>query len=266
MGKFRFLILSLFVGGGTLRGTKKKYRSIVPIWESFNCDQPIKLDMYADILRASETAKRLFRHNEVVVCITQELKHSNLNLALILFFLAALLSSIVMILAAGELTYLSAYMQDNLQVSVEDPVIDYSVLVPIILFQILFAVPFTLIFSLIYEGSLYHALKLTGGKGTFTQHYYIASVVALPTAASSLMYLFVPLPCIALLAFLTWIGLSIYLLFFVGIRAYQLVHDISYLHAFLITLIIFVPSRLLVMFVTANAAVFFGIPNVIPYT
>jgi len=30
------LILSLFVGGGTLRGTKKKYRSIVPIWESFD--------------------------------------------------------------------------------------------------------------------------------------------------------------------------------------------------------------------------------------
>ena len=222
--------------------------------------------MHREAGRILKCAKSLFHYNKAQHTLKQELPNANIRLALTVFLAAALISAILAVAIAAASMYMTAFEYGTLSEAsnIDEPEIQWKDLVPVALFQFLFLVPFSLVFGLAYEGIAYHAIRITGGKGTFTQQYYLSSLVALSLTLSLVLGFLTPVPCLQILAVLALMVLALYFTFFVNAKAYQVVHDISYPHAFAIVLLLIIPGLLVILFAISVASAFFGLPAFVP--
>lgn len=207
------------------------------------------------------SAKRLFYPLGVEKALKQELPRTDLRLGIYVFLAAALVSAILTTAVASWSIYMAAFEYKVLaEVSdIGKTEIWWGDLAPVALFQFLFMVPFSLVFSLVYEGIIYKIMRLTGGKGGFTKQYYLSSLVAFSLAMSLALGFLLPVPCFWLLAVLGILLLTLYFTFYVNVKAYQLVHGVSYLHALVIVLLLVIPKLLAIMFVANKIAILFGL-------
>jgi hypothetical protein len=223
--------------------------------------------MYREATRIWECAKALFKYDKIEETLKGEIANADLRRGIYVFVGAALLSAIIAIGISAEAMYLVAFEYNTLadMAGGGEAIVQWENLIPFGLFELLFLVPFGIVFSLVYEGVSYQLLRLSGGRGTFAQQYYLSAVVALAIAISSAIGLVAPLPCLQLVGLVALVGLTLYFLFYVSVKAYEVVHDVSFLHAFVIVVLLVVP-RFLVMAVIANTvAGLFGLPELMPY-
>ncbi|MBU0532216.1 hypothetical protein KKB44_01855 [Candidatus Micrarchaeota archaeon] len=219
--------------------------------------------MYKDAQRLWERIISLFDYSKVETVLKEELPKAEMKTALSLILIAAVFGSLISVLTLLEtmqLVNFSYDMASDLTVT-QQPQITISELVPFILFQFLFNAPFFVVFGLVYEAISYGIIKTTGGRGTFTQQYHLSAIVMSALMLTSTLSFLLPLPCLQIFAFLGLLLLTLYFIFFVSVKAYGIVHDISFLHALTIVVILTVPRFVLLVTLTNEAAMLFGLPQ-----
>jgi hypothetical protein len=185
------------------------------------------------------SAKDLFYHDKIASTLDGALKHADARHTAYIFALAAFVTFIISVIATFESIEMTKYTADILaEVGGTAVPMDFSGLGAMIVFQYMTYVPVTLIFIALHELLVYWMAKSTGGKGTFGQQFYLSSLVSLAMAFLSALYLFMPLPCLGILALLGIIVGSAYLVLYVNCKAYARVHGISYVHALAISIVL----------------------------
>jgi hypothetical protein len=184
-------------------------------------------------MRILDNSKNLFNYSKVEKSLKGELENADFRLALYVFLAAGLISAVLAVAGAATALYMGAYTYDTLSeiTDIGQIEIQWEVLLPIALYQVLL-VPLGIVLSLGYEGAAYKIFRLTGGRGTFEKQFYISSLVMLSIAFASALNILISVPFFQILAVLVLLGLAIYFVFYVSVKAYEIVHDISGLHAF----------------------------------
>ncbi len=192
---------------------------------------------------------------------------ADLRLAISVIIISGILTAFLALVTTYESMQLANFAADALtQVTgIGQESLTWSNLLPIALFQFLLYVPINLVVTLAYEGLAFGILKVTGGKGTFPQHLYMASVVGLSMAFASVLSLFAPLPCLQIVAGIALIIVTLYLLLYVEPKAYMMVHDVSFWHAVAVTVILTIPKLIALAFITNALAMLMGFPAPINY-
>ncbi|MDD5171436.1 MAG: hypothetical protein PHF60_00170 [Candidatus ainarchaeum sp.] len=202
--------------------------------------------------RSWESAKNLFYHDKVASTLDGALKRADARHTAYIFALAALMTFIISVIATLESLEITKYTVDILEeISGTTLQTDFGNLGALIVFQYT-TVPITLVFIAIHELLVYRIARLTGGKGTFGQQFYLSSLVSLAMAFLSALYLFMALPCIGILALLGLVIGSAYLVLYVSPKAYARVHGISYVHAFAINIVLLI-LRMAALYFISNA-------------
>lgn len=214
-----------------------------------------------------ESVKSLFNLGKVGTTLDKEMAKADFRLGVYIFLSAAILSAIISVAITGASMYFAAFEYNTLAEAAgyQEAVVDWSGLVPWALYQFVFLVPAGMAFSLIYEGFSYKVMRLTGGRGTFEKQYYLASLVTFGTVMASALGLFSVVPCMQLIAFLGVVVLSLYFILYVGVKAYEVVHEVNFMHAFIVVLLLGI-FRLVILAAAVNAtAPIFGLPEIVPY-
>jgi hypothetical protein len=214
-----------------------------------------------------ESAKLLFNYKKVEGVFKKELPNADFRTGLTILIVSALLAAGIALGSTLETAYFGAYTYNIVSeiIDVGHAEILLENYIPIALFLLLFMAPFIVIFGIAYEWIAYQIFRIIGGKGTFKQQFYLSSFVSLPIAASTLISFLVPLPFLTLIAMLAMILVSLYFLLYVNPKAYQLVHNIRFVHAFLVVAALFIPRFLVFTFMLSEAGSFFGLPETLPY-
>ncbi len=192
---------------------------------------------------------------------------ADLRLAIVIIVISGVLTAFLALVTTYESMQLANFAADALtQVTgIGQESLSWANLVPIAVFQLLLYVPINLAVTLAYEGLAFGILKVTGGKGTFPQHLYMASVVGLSMAFASALSLFAPLPCLQIVAGIALVIVTLYLLLYVEPKAYMLVHEVSFWHALAVTIILTIPKLVALAFITNALALLMGFPAPINY-
>jgi len=201
-----------------------------------------------------ETVRSLFDFRKADAALAQRIPEADLRAAAVIFAAAALLGAALSLVVYAETLYFEAFTFKALTEASGGvaPEPDFGSLGP---FAFLVAITGVLTFfmNLFQDGIVYYALRLTGGKGTFTRQYYLSSFVALATVVSSSVLLLGPVPCMGLPAVAAYVILGFYFMFWVRCRAYARVHDLSHLQVFTIVLLSCIPVVAILLY--ANGAV-----------
>lgn len=215
---------------------------------------PAKMGPLALMNTAWETAKSLFDYRNANERLGQRLPEADLRAAVAVFVAAMLVGAALSFVIYAETLYFAAFTYKVLSEAIGGPAPepDFSTLGPFAIFLLLTA-PLTLLVGFFQDGIAYYALRLTGGRGTFTQQYYLSSFVTLATAMSSSIMVFGPVPCLGTPAVIAYLVVAIYLMFVVRCRAYATIHDISYMHALTIVFLCCIPAVVALLY--ANGAV-----------
>ena len=185
-----------------------------------------------DLLRTAwETSKSLFDYRKADEAMRLVVPHASIRNAVIVFVAAAAILAVLSLVIYAESIYFAAFTFKVLAETLGSPAAepDFGALGPFALFVIISA-PLGLLAASIQDGLIYYALRFTGGRGTFTQQYYLSSFVALAMTMSSAILLLTVVPCIGALALLVQYLLMFYLTFVVRCRAYAAIHGLSYGH------------------------------------
>lgn len=219
--------------------------------------------MENEIRKIWENAKKLFYYSKIEDTVEEEITKADIKIGLVVFFISAAFVSVISLVASIESFYLIEHSYESLKENniEEIEVLSMDNVISLSLFYFLFCVPFFMLLSLVYEGLVYGAMKITGGKGTFAQQYYLSSIVALALATSTILILLVPLPCLNAMALFALLILSLYFTLFVNIKVYEIVHDITFLHSFVIVVILLIPRLLVTMLVINAVSMFFELPG-----
>lgn len=214
-----------------------------------------------------DKAKSLFYHGKVDETLESLLPSANLRNGLIILVVAGVLAAVLSLVIDIETTYFSSFTYKALSdiTGIAERQSDYSGVGPFALFVFLFSLPFSIVFSFIQDGVVFYALRLTGGKGTFTSQLYLSSIVNLSMVMASGVMFLSPLPCLNLIAFLLYFGLILYFLFIVRSKAYAMVHDLSYYHVLVVVLAVSVPALVIIYMANGAAAGFFNLPSTYVY-
>jgi len=235
-----------------MKGGRKKEHEPVAIWQDIE-----KLSLSWD------SAKELFHYDRIDSTFESLLPQASLRAGAIVFFAAAIIAVILAFLSSIGMTYFEAFRYETiaeLHGADIEPEIDFSGLVPYSLYLLLFIVPFSMVFTLVYEWVAWRLLKLTGGKGEFKKQYQLASILTLSMSMVMALELLAPVPFLSYLAFFAFWLLFMYFGFFVRCRAYALVHDISFLHAFVIFVVVSAVAIPIAFFAIQNAVGLFNVP------
>jgi hypothetical protein len=209
-----------------------------------------------------ESAKRIFDFRNAGKALHDALPDSGTGLALKAF----LLSGLILFLVSVFTLFASAYLV-NTQA---DVIIDATgqaqakvgpgEMVQPILLSFLVYLPIGILLSLGLEWASFHAMRAIGGKGTFAQQLYLASIIAIGMSFASGMNIFAPVPCLQLLGGMCILAASIYLTLFVGSQAYATVHRIHPAAAFVMALAVAVARMAILYFAINGAAAILGMP------
>lgn len=182
----------------------------------------------------------LFNYKNIDATLKELLPGAGLRSAILLFVLGLLLSAFLGLAVSIEVEYFKAFTYDTLADAgmVTEQAFNMAGVWSLAAFLLLFGVPFGMLLGVLQEGAAYYLIRLSGGKGSFVQQYYLTAVIGMSLAASNAVLFLVPVPCAGFLAAVLWIALALYFAFYVRCKAYELVHDISLLHAFVIVLFV----------------------------
>lgn len=215
------------------------------------------------VQRVWESTMRLFKHGQVEDTFKAELPKAQMRLALMVVLSSSILMAALAIFILLEQINLLDYAYDaagGREIEVPQLVGEGQVHI-FALFQLLFNVPFFVLFTFVYEGLAYGIFRASGGEGRFEGQLYLSSLVVLAMALTSGLGLLMPLPCIDILAFLALTVLTLYLTLFVQVKAYQVVHGISFLHGLTVVALLLVPRYLALFALTNAASALFGLPQ-----
>jgi hypothetical protein len=215
---------------------------------------------------AWETTKSLFDPRKADEALRQRIPEANLRAAVALFLVATVVGAILSLIIYAETLYFAAFTYQTLAAAIggPSPEPDFSSLGQFAVFVLIVSLT-TFLVSFCQDGVIYYGLRLTGGKGTFTQQYYLSAFVALATAASSAVMVFGSVPCMGALAFLAYLALAFYFMFVVRCRAYATVHDLSYLHVLTIVFLSCIVAVAILLYVDGSAASTLHIPQAALY-
>ncbi|MDD5340514.1 MAG: hypothetical protein PHV13_04680 [Candidatus ainarchaeum sp.] len=223
---------------------------------------------YAGLLNAAwGAAKSLFDYRKVDETLKQRLPGADLRSAVVIFVAAMLLGAVLSLIIYIESLYFAAFSYKTLAElagSTVEPQPDFSTLGQFALFLALSSA-IVFLACLFQDGIAYYALRLTGGKGTFTRQYYLSSLVALSMAISSAIMIFGVVPCAGALAFFAYVAMTLYLMFWVRCRAYAMVHGLSGLHVFVIVFLSCIPTVALLLAANGAAAGALHLPQAAYY-
>ncbi len=223
---------------------------------------------YAGMLETSwNAAKSLFDYRKADETFSRMLPDADLRAAVSIFVVATLLGAVLSLAIYAESLYFAAYTYKTLAElagSSVEPEPDFSTLGTFALF-LLFSTVTVLLVCLFQDGIVYYALRLTGGKGTFTRQYYLSSLVALSMAISSAIMIFGVVPCAGALAFFAYVAMTLYFMFWVRCRAYAMVHDLSYLHVLVIVFLSCIPALAILIAANGAAAGALHLPQAVYY-
>ncbi len=211
---------------------------------------------------AWDTAKSLFDYRKADETLRQRIPEADLRAAVLVFVAVTVIGAVLSLVIYAEALYFDAFTYKALSEAIGEPAPepDFSLLGPFAVFLLLTA-PLTFLVSFCQDGIVYYALRLTGGKGTFAQQYYLSSFVALATAMSSSIMVFGPVPCLGAAAVLAYLVVGLYFMFVVRCRAYATVHDLSYLHVLTIVFLSCIAAVALLFYANGLAAGALHIPQ-----
>ncbi|MBD3209875.1 hypothetical protein GF318_00665 [Candidatus Micrarchaeota archaeon] len=220
--------------------------------------------------RATEiwnSIKNLFHYQQIEDTMKKELPYSNLQLALVVAGVSVLVSSLVYIVMMVETLHMVNYLSDLAAQEIVNspPVLTMENITSFALFQLFFNAPLFLAVFLIFEALAFGAFKISGGKGTFEQQIYLSSLVLFAMNISTVLGLALPLPCLNLLSVPALLILTLYFILFVNVKAYGLVHDVSFLHGLTVLILLGIPRLWVLVVVPEMAAGLFGLPNGIDF-
>jgi hypothetical protein len=209
------------------------------------------------------SARALFHHGRIEDTLRKELPNSDLRLALMVVLVSGILLSLLSIATNIERIYMINYAIDVAsEAAVEaPPPMAFGDIAPYAIFQLLFNVPFFILFAFIYEGIVFALMKITGGEGAFAQQFYLSSLVTLAWGIASGLSLLLVFPCIDMLAALALTVLTLYFLLIVNVKAYGMVHRISFLHGLVVVVALLVPRFWVLITVPAIVAGLLGLPQ-----
>ncbi len=209
------------------------------------------------------SSKSLFSYKRITEAFKAELPHADFRSALAVFALAAVLTALLASVSKVEEVHFGIFTYNTVAEIAEigQAVVDTNLLLQFALFQFLFIAPFSMVFSLVYEGIAYRIFRLIGGKATFEQQYYLASIIALSMAISTGLGLLIPLPCLGPLAGIAFILITLYFVIYVSSKAYEVMHQLPFVHTLIVVLVLLVPRAIVITFVMIEASALFGLPE-----
>ena len=216
-------------------------------------------------LNLSYTAAReLFHPERVEKAVKNAIPEADLNLSLALFILSGLIIFVMALLTSIESVYLANFASELIsEVSgVPQPRLELESLAPVVAYQFTVYLILGTAVALAAEGIVFGIFSLSGGKGKFEEQLFVSSIIALAFSFTSVLSLFMPLfPPVNVVAGAAIIAVTAYFAFYVTLKAYSVVHGISYTHALVVVLIIGLARLAVLYFLMGNLAAFFGLSN-----
>ncbi|NYZ74100.1 hypothetical protein H0O00_03080 [Candidatus Micrarchaeota archaeon] len=233
-------------------GMQKEYHELVQRWNTG----------LAPLARSWHSAKDLFYPGRVARTIDEALKHPDINIATPIFVLSAFMTLALSLISTVESVHLAEYTMGIIaDMGATPPMLDFSNLGAMVVYQYVMYVPVALLFIAIHEVLVYRIARATGGKGDFGRQFYLSSLVALSMAFLSVLYLFMPLPCINFLALAGLVVGGLYLSLYVNSKIYAKVHGIGYMHALAINIAVSVLRIAAIYFLMSGILSLLGLPT-----
>ncbi|MFH1261037.1 MAG: hypothetical protein ABII39_03805 [Candidatus Micrarchaeota archaeon] len=207
----------------------------------------------------------MFHYNKVDGVVQEEKDKGSMKEAFLIFLASFILSALILVGVNALNIYIFEYEYNSLVadgVTMDDPGISWDMLGNIILAQFIFFVPFGILLSTASEGITFYLFRFTGGKGQFKQQYYLAALVSLSAIMASTVGFLLILPCIKIIVVFALAIISLYYALFVGVKAYQIIHDVTYLHAFVISVVMLIIRTGILTIIMKGVATIFGLPDV----
>jgi hypothetical protein len=214
------------------------------------------------IIFCYKSAKDFYDPQKVTQTIKAAVAEADFNGAYAVLVIAGMITFCLALLTSLESVYLVNYSSDLVtQMSgIPQPRLDLSSIIPVVVYQILLYVPASIAVTLLHEGIAFVLIRLTGGKGKFRTQLFLASTVGLALSFSGVLSLFIPLPCLQIVAGIGIFLISVYFMFYVSGKAYMEIHGISALHAGLLLVLLSI-ARLGVQAILTNVlAIALGLP------
>ena len=226
---------------------------------------PSNMITLESIKKTWERAKKLFDYKKIDEGIADIAQGGDFSLALWILLLAGFISLVIAFATEIEAFYIGNFTAETVsQISGIAPVkLTVDSLVPLGIFQFVLSVPMNIILTIVFELLAFGIIKATGGEGKFKDQMYAASVITLSLAFATVLGLFNPrasLLCIQLVASGALIVLSIYFTFFVTVKAYSIIHKITFIHALIIAVLVTIPKIVALTLLTNGVAVALGLP------
>jgi hypothetical protein len=112
---------------------------------------------------------------------------------------------------------------------------------PLIAYHILTGIVLALFINIGIEVLAYNIAKITGGKGSFSEHLYLISIVTMSIAMLNVLAFLMAIPwiCVQLSVWAVWMIVgNIYLLGYIGTKTYSTVHKITFTHGLAIMVLV----------------------------
>lgn len=215
-----------------------------------------------------ENVKRTLDYKNIDNFIAEEKKNATMNKGLVIFAMAILLASLVSFLA----TLASAYMMDNTvetlstkyQVSnIPGKLLTQDFIKKSAITFLLVGIPLGFVVVFLAQKGMYLVMKTMKSQGKFEEQFYMMAQPALTQSIASPSLLFLMVPCANIISLFGFLGLSLYLIFFVQGKIMKELHGTSWMVA-LGTIILGNILSAVVYFGIMQLLVYFGLYPTLP--
>ena len=251
------------MGGKGSRNTPRK--SAAEVWSDVENSQFHGVSL-SSMRTGWDGAKELFDPRRADGVLRKLVPMADARLALAMMLLGGFVIFIFMLATAAESIYMGNLAAQTVsEISgIPQAGLDMSVILPIGLYQFVFYVIFATIANFAQEGIAYGIARATGGKGSFGQQAYLSSIVWMTLSYSLFVTLLAPFFCLAYLGILSVILVSfLYLMVYMGGRAYSIAHGLHPVHGAVISLILTIPKIILLLIATDWFTALMGLPKMI---
>jgi hypothetical protein len=196
-----------------------------------------------------KASKDLFDPRKAGPVFKEKSGSSDFRAGFLIFLCSAILCALIIFTGVMTQAYLQAYTYQEVRqkggFDVNSTVM--SQLNPALMAMILF-IPLSLLFTLVLEGLVFALAKISGGKGSFSNQFYLSSLVGLARAAMTMILLLGAVYCAGAIVAVIYLILLAYFLIYVTPKAYATAHSINFFHALIITILSYaIPIGLLLL-------------------
>lgn len=212
----------------------------------------MKSDINNDYIKAKKLLNLFDRTN------IQEIALSSGSHYVILFLISAVFSSIITYLSDNLTNFFTqiyastlAELSNNMQNQIIETSIPYAIAL----------IPINFLTEIITEYLAYQIMKLSGGKGQFSQQAYFGSLTSISKILSMLLMFAFPFFCINIVAIVIFVILILYILLFVRPKGYAKIHELSTAHVLVSYLVVAIPMYLINLVAISFLRDSFGLDN-----